>query len=54
MNGIKKNTYWLLLTAFLILLGSVLMIGQTFSRYEDTALWNTVLFPAPSNEQLLA
>ena len=40
-----KNTYWLLLTAFLLLIGIALSVGETTARYENTALWNTVLQP---------
>ena len=48
MAKLKKNTYWLLLTAFLFLLGIVLCVGETTARYQNTALRNTVVQPAES------
>ena len=52
----KQSTilYGLLLLALLLGLAMLLLVGDAYARYDTTVLWNTVISPPDTGQQMVA
>ena len=53
MKQVRKYKYWLLLAALLPIL-ALLLVGNTYARYDTTVYWNTIIAQQDAGQYLTA